>query len=50
MRDPLCSESYLLKIIEFDKEAIDENKKDIVELKDDMEKGNLCYVFAYVYV
>jgi len=39
MRDPLCSESYLLKIIEFDKEAIDENKKDIVELKDDMEKG-----------
>jgi len=28
----------LLKIIEFDKEAIDENKKDIVELKDDMER------------
>ena len=39
MRDPLCSESYLLETIEFDKEAIDENKKDIVELKDDMEKG-----------
>jgi len=27
MRDPLCSESYLLKIIESDKEEICENKK-----------------------
>jgi len=39
MRDPLCSESYLLKIIESDKEEICENKKEIIELKDDMEKG-----------
>jgi len=39
MRDPLCSESYLLETIEFDKEAIDENKKDIVELKDDMKRA-----------
>ena len=27
MRDPLCSESYLLETIEFDKEAICERKK-----------------------
>jgi len=33
MRDPLCSESYLLKIIESDKEEICENKKEIIELK-----------------
>jgi len=60
MRDPLCSESYLLETIEFDKEAIDENKKDIVELKmiwkrhtkisKRQSKHNLCFVFAYVYV
>ena len=39
MRDPLCSESYLLETIEFDKEAICERKKKIIMLKDDMEKG-----------
>ena len=39
MRDPLCSESYLLETIEFDKEEICERKKKIIVLKDDMEKG-----------
>ena len=39
MRDPLCSESYLLETIEYDKEGICKSKKKIVILKDDMEKG-----------
>jgi len=44
MRDPLCSESYLLETIEYDKEGICKSKKKIVILKDDMEKGIQRYL------
>jgi len=39
MRDPLCSESYLLETIEFNREKIYNRKKEIIQLKDDMKKG-----------
>jgi len=53
MRDPLCSESYLLKIIESDKEEICENKKEIIELKiqrypKDNQSIILCIIQKYL--